>query len=108
MEDFSSKLHNSLMKSGRKIHPMDPKLVARRIEAVRIEAQMTKKDFASVIGVDPSTYTKISNGKMPLTAEKAYALAEMFSVPMDYIYRNDLSKIPDNRSKALIAILNGL
>lgn len=106
MEEFSIKPQNSHMKTIKKLHPMDPTLVARRVEALRVEANMTKRDFAAILTMDPSTYTKVSTGKMPLAAEHAYTLAEKFSVPMDFIYRGDLSRIPDTRSKPLTQILN--
>lgn len=84
---------------------MDPVLVGQRVEACRLKSGLNKGEFAAAIQLDASSYSKIIKGEKPLKPEQAYLIWEVVSVPMDFLYRGDLSKIEETQSKALIANL---
>lgn len=88
----------------RNTNRIDPAEVGLRLEAVRTAIGMEKRAFADIIGVDPSTYSKIIRGKAGLRADNAYLIAEKFGVPMDYIYRGRLTDLPESLANALRTI----
>lgn len=60
--------------------------IGKRIEKVRIDAGMTKKDFAKIMGYSSSTFLiKIESGESSLTVEKAVMIHEKFGVSLDYL-----------------------
>jgi hypothetical protein len=102
------------MNSARKIPAIDMAGVATRLEAIRSAFDLSKDTFAKSFGIDPSSYTKMTNhispGRedrtKPLKSEHAFAIAERWGVSMDFIYRGDLSRIDDSIRAKLIAALN--
>ena len=68
---------------------------------VREANSVEKGEFAKTIGVDPSTYSKIIQGKASLRADNAYIVAEKWGVSMDYLYRGRLTDLPENLARAL-------
>lgn len=101
------------MKSPEKFPQIDMAGVAFRLEAIRSTTGLSKDAFARSFGLDPSSYTKMTNnlepGKedktKPLKSEHAFALAARWGVTMDFIYRGDLTKIEDTLRDKIIAAL---
>lgn len=101
------------MKSPNKFPQIDMAGVAFRLEALRSTTGLSKDAFARSFGLDPSSYTKMTNnlapGKedktKPLKSEHAFALAERWGVSMDFIYRGDLSKIEPTVRDTIMAAL---
>lgn len=89
------------------LETIDPIRVGRRIEAVRLATGMAQNDFADVIGVDPSSYSKIKAGKKALNSDMAYRASQRFAVSMDFLYKGDVSRLPDNLRAAILANLGG-
>ncbi|MEL5877682.1 helix-turn-helix transcriptional regulator [Cereibacter sphaeroides] len=76
--------------------------VARRLEALRDALGLDKGEFAQSFGLDPSSYSKVLQGKKPLKSEYGHAIAEGWGVSMDFIYRGDMSRIDDTlRAKVM-------
>lgn len=86
---------------------IDPVRVGARLEALRAAVAMSQGDFAAVIGVDPSSYTKIKKGAKPLHSDMAYRVALRFGVSMDFLYRGVLSDLPEALRQSIIANLGG-
>ncbi|WP_225027685.1 helix-turn-helix domain-containing protein [Xinfangfangia pollutisoli] len=102
------------MKSRGTLPQIDMHGVAFRLEALRSTTGLTKDAFAKSAGIDPSSYTKVTNYLEPgkedrtkiLKSEHAFAISERWGVTMDFIYRGDLSKISDALRTKIIATLN--
>jgi transcriptional regulator with XRE-family HTH domain len=47
---------------------------------------MTKGTFAESIGIDPSAYSRLIQGRELLKAEYAWRIAKRYDIPMDYLY----------------------
>lgn len=100
------------MKTDTKFPSIDMAGVADRLEALRRAHSLSKDAFAKSFGVDPSSYTKMTNNRdpsrartKPLKSEHAYVISERWGVTMDFIYRGDLSRIDESlRSKIITAL----
>jgi hypothetical protein len=113
--DISSRTPRLAAMTTRTTFPkIDMAGVAFRLEALRATTGLTKDAFAKASGIDPSSYTKVTNnleiGKedktKPLKSEHAFAISERWGVTMDFIYRGDLSKIDDALRAKIIANLS--
>jgi len=110
---FFQNAEASGMLGSPKIPQIDMNGVAARLEALRLSLDLSKDAFAKSFGVDPSSYTKMTNnltpGKedkaKPLKSEHAYALAMRWGVSMDFIYRGDLSRIDSSLRAKIISNL---
>lgn len=89
------------------LEKIDPVRVGRRLEALRSALDMPQNDFSAVIGVDPSSYTKIKKGAKPLHSDMAYRVSLRFGVSMDYLYKGDVSSLPESLRQAVLASLGG-
>lgn len=105
MDVFYSQIHSNPMSEQEKIQAIHPISVGMRLEAIRTAEGMSKAEFSEIIGLNASSYTRMSYGKKPLKAELAYLIAERFEVSMDYLYRNQMSQLSDSRSKKLMEAL---
>lgn len=86
----------------------DPVMVGRRLDALREALDIKEqKDFAALIGLDDSSYSKIKKGKKPLTAAMAYRAGKRFGVPMGYFFDGDVSHLPENLRNKVITYLGG-
>lgn len=68
---------------------------------------MKRADFADVIGVDRSSYTKIEDGNKPLLPPAAYRIWQLWGVDMNYIYLGQVRDLPPSLSSTVIANLTG-
>lgn len=93
------------MSEKQKMPLIDLPGVTSRIEALREVHGLSKEAFSLSFGLDPSSYSKLLNHTKPLKSEHGFALAERWGVTMDFIYRGDLSRLPDDTRAKLIATL---
>lgn len=87
--------------------PSDKRFVARRLEAVRKSLNLTKAEFADVIGIDRSSYTKIEKGVKPILPDAAYRIFELYGIDMNFIYLGQVGGLPARLSSSVISHLNG-
>ena len=109
---FFQNCEDKVMKTEAKFPSIDMAGVAHRLEALRKAHSLSKDAFAKSFGIDPSSYTKMTNNldptrarTKPLKSEHAYVISARWGVTMDFIYRGDLSRIDDTlRSKIITAL----
>lgn len=91
-----------------KMPKIDMSSVALRLEALRHTLDMGKGEFSRSWGLDPSSYSKLLDEEdpKPLKSEHAFAIATLYGVTMDFIYRGDLSRIDETLRASIIARLN--
>ena len=71
----------------------DPIAVGARISALRELHGLTKSQLADMIGLDPSSQTKMEKGSKPLLPVYAVRVSEIFGVTLDFLYLGDLSGV---------------
>lgn len=110
MEHFSFLLHVPRMKSAlNKLvdRQSRPDRVGPRVTAIRCALEKNKTDFATLIGLDPSSMTKVEKGTMGLDIAVGERVAALYGIGLDFIYRGDLSDLPyDLREKILQNLQN--
>lgn len=80
---------------------IDPVGIGERLRAIRESEQMQSGEFALSVGIDPSSYSKIEQGKKALKMEMGYQVAERYGVTMDFIYRGRLNDLPQKLAEHL-------
>jgi transcriptional regulator with XRE-family HTH domain len=60
-------------------------LFNERIRQVRIDRDMTQKEFAEYLQVTPRAYQYYEAGTREPTLEKAYEIADLLQVSLDYL-----------------------
>lgn len=70
--------------------------VGEFIKQKRLSKKKTQKDIAQVLGVSESTYCRLEQNKISITAEKALKLAQFFSFKVDEIYNINFYSSNDN------------
>lgn len=88
--------------------PMEsrPQRVGPRITALRETMAMSKAQLADSIGLDRSTLTKVEKGQMGLDIQKGAAIAHLYGFGLDFIYRGDLSDVPERyRDRLLVQMV---
>lgn len=84
-----------------------PERVGPRVTALREAMSMTKAQLADSIGLDRSTLTKVEKGETGLDIAKGEAIAALYGFGLNYIYRGDLTDVPDkHRDRLLDALAN--
>ena len=61
------------------------------LEAVRVNAKMTQKEWASKLGVSNSTVVNWEKGKTEPTLSQLRKMSELSGIPMDFIFVPDKS-----------------
>lgn len=74
----------------------DPSLVANRLEWLRHYFGKSQKDFASTIGVLPSTYSNWLHGQHGLSLDGARKIKRLYQVSLDFLFFGDPSNLPDH------------
>lgn len=82
-----------------------PDKVGPRITALRETLALSKGQFADSVGLDRSTLTKIEQGNEGLSLPKGIAVATLYGVGLDFIYRGDLSDVPEKMRPRLLVNL---
>ena len=95
------------MEDSPQMQPIDPRLVARRLAAIRRALDIRKADFADAIGVDRSSYTKIEKGTKPLLPKDAYRIFELYGIDLNFVYLGQVGGLPAKLSKAVTSHLSG-
>lgn len=85
---------------------VDLDAVAARLEALRVALGLNKGSFAQSFGLDESSYSKVLKAVKPVKSEYGFAIAQIWGVSMDYIYRGDLSRLDESLRAKIIANLN--
>ena len=83
-----------------------PDRVGPRVTAIRETLGLSKAQFADTIGVDRSSLTKIEKGEAGLDIAVGERIAGLFGYGLDFIYRDDLSDVPqDARPQLMVNLL---
>lgn len=90
------------MKNRDNMPRIDMTGVGLRLEALRSALNLSRKDFASSFGLDPSSYTKTVDGDKLLRSEAAFAISERWGVSMDYLYRGRFTDIPESLRETIL------
>lgn len=83
-------------------HESRPERVGPRITALRETLAMSKAQLADSIDLDRSTLTKIEKGQVGLEISKGEAIAHLYGFGLDFIYRGDVSDVPDRYRPRLL------
>lgn len=84
----------------------DPVRVGPRVRALRETLGMSKADFADSIEMDRSTLSKIERGTGGLDIKNGERIARLYGYGLDYIYRGELSDVPqDQRPQLMVNLL---
>ena len=94
------------MAESTKTDPWEAKMVARRLAAARKALGLSKAEFADMIGIDRSSYTKIENGVKPLLPPAAIVIFQLYGVDLNYIYLGQVGGLPSSLSSKVIDHLN--
>ena len=99
MDEFSIRREPAPMKKlllSALISPeMHPDRVGERITALREALGLSKAEFADSLQLDRSTLTKVEQGSRGLDVVVGARIADLYNAGMDYIYRGQLSDVPE-------------
>ncbi len=104
--DLREREHYARMEEAPYAEPWQPEKLARRLIAVREALGFTKAEFADMIGIDRSSYTKIEKGEKPLLPNKAYRVWQLFAVDLNFLYLGQIGGLPVSLSSKVISALN--
>ncbi len=62
---------------------MDNKNIGHRLKVFRTEKGLTQKEMADILGVNPSTYTRIETGDNAITIKHCLKLNKEFGLSLD-------------------------
>lgn len=86
----------------------DPKMVTPRLVALRMALDLTKAEFADIIGIDRSSYTKMEKAEKPILPKDAQKMWKLWAVDMNYIYLGRVDGLPAHLSSKITANLTAL
>lgn len=95
------------MDQSRERQPQELDLVAARLIALREALGLNKAQFADLIGVDRSSYTKIEKGTKPLLPPAAVQIWRLYGVDMNFIYLGQIRGLPESLSSSVTKSLTG-
>ena len=61
------------------------------LEAVRVNAKMTQKEWAEMLGVSNATVVNWEKGKTELSLSQLKTMSKLSGIPMDFIFVPDTS-----------------
>lgn len=97
----ASRIANSLVPSAAR-----PERVGPRVTALRETLALSKAQLADSIDLDRSTLTKVEKGLTGLDIRHGVAIAEKYGFGLNFIYRGDVSDVPDRlRPRLLIEMV---
>lgn len=82
-----------------------PTQVGPRVTAIRETLGLSKAQFADSIGLDRSSMTKVERGEAGLDIAVGERIAVLYGYGLDFIYRGDLSDVPQNDRPQLMVNL---
>lgn len=62
------------------------------LEAVRVNAKMTQKEWAEMLGVSNATVVNWEKGKTEPSLSQLKTMSKLSGIPMDFIFVPDTSK----------------
>ena len=95
------------MQNQTEIEPCDPIMVADRLIALRHALELSKSEFARMIEVDKSSYTKIEKGEKPIQTRAVYRIFKLYGVDPNFIYLGQIGGLPSSLSKKIMIHLKG-
>lgn len=104
--DFVRTEHHARMEESPNLEPWEPEKLAKRLIAVRKALGLTKAEFADLIEIDRSSYTKIEKGEKPLLPNYAFRVWQLFAVDLNFLYLGQLGGLPVSLSSKVISFLN--
>lgn len=87
------------------LDPWEPTMLAPRLIAARKALGLSKAEFADMIGLDRSSYTKVEKGVKPLLPREASRIWQLYGIDLNFIYLGQVGGLPANLSSAVIAHL---
>ena len=82
-------------------------MVAERLEAVRKALDLSKIEFADLIRINQSSYSKISKGEKPILPRHAMRLWHEHGIDLNFVYLGHTHSLPSHLSSAVKSHLNG-
>ena len=76
--------------------------VGDRLRAVREALELSQSDVARAIDVRANTYNQWEHGKRLIDPLVASRLCDQFGVTMDWIYRGNMSSLPQHLAAKLV------
>lgn len=80
--------------SGHRGKLIDIEAIAARLQASREALGLNKREFCREAGIGESAYNLYENAKRPLTLVAAMQICERFGLTLDWLYRGDISGLP--------------
>lgn len=77
-------------------------IVAKRLEKALDNRKLKQKDLSNLTGIKPDVISKIKNGHMNLTLERAWLIAKALNVSIDYLYGNSDYETPEQHAVGII------
>mgnify|MGYP003121539431 CR=1 FL=1 len=74
----------------------DPRETAKRLEWLRHYLGLSQKEFASSIGVLPSTYSNWLHGQHGLSLDGARRIKQLYDISLDFLFFGDITNMPDH------------
>jgi len=81
-------------------------MVTPRVIAVRKALGMSKAEFADMVGIDRSSYTKIEKGTKPLLPKDAYRIWQLYGIDLNFLYLGQVGGLPSSLSSKIVQHLN--
>ena len=78
-----------------------PEYVAKRLKLFRKSLGMRQVDLASELGWSQQKWGQWENGRRIPNIPDMIELAERYGVTLDYVYRGDMSRLPEWMSKKI-------
>ena len=82
-----------------------PEYVAKRLELFRKSLGMRQVDLARELGWSQQKWGQWEKGKRKPNISDMIELAERYGVTLDYIYRGDMSRLPEWMAKKIRELL---
>lgn len=76
--------------------------IGDRLRAFREALELSQSDLARAISVRANTYNQWENGKRLIDPLVASRLCDQFGVTMDWIYRGNMSSLPQHLAAKLV------
>ncbi len=74
------------------------------LQKLREDKNLSKKEIAKICNMSPANYGRIERGEQSLSLETAIALAQFYSVSIDYLLSNIKSDITISAEEAKLLI----
>lgn len=93
------------MEESHTYEPTAPDMVTPRLIALRLALGLSKAEFADIIGIDRSSYSKIEKANKPLLPKDAHRIWQLYGVDMNFLYLGQVGGLPAALSTKVISNL---